>query len=151
VDAFPDERFKGEVVRVATKGKKVSNVVTFEVKIEVLDEAKDKLLPEMTADVEILVASKDNTLSIPSEAIERRGPDKVVLVPGPKGEAPTPVPVKTGVDDGTHTEILAGLQEGAAILIPQEQTDETTAREKVPGGPPGGFGGPPPGGGPPPP
>jgi len=150
VDAFPDEYFRGEVVRVATTGENVSNVVTFEVKIEILDEAKNKLLPEMTADVEILVAAKDNALSVPSEAIARRGPDKIVLAPGGPGEEPRAVKVKTGIENDSHTEILAGLQEGATILITQDLTDTTSANKNARGGRPGGFlGGPPPGGPPP--
>ncbi len=136
VDAFPEDLFKGQVVRVATKGSEVSNVVTFEVKIEILDEAKSKLLPKMTADVDILVAEKDSAPSIPVEAIKRRGPDKVVLVPG-AGREPEPVKVKTGVDDGTNVEIVSGLKAGDAILIPHEQVDESKTK--------GGFGGPPPG------
>ncbi len=146
VDAFPDEHFAGEVVRVATKGTKVSNIVTFEVKIEVLDEAKRKLLPEMTADVEILVASKERTLAVPSEAIQRRGAGKIVLIPGGTEKEAAPVAVETGIDDGAFTEIVSGLEEGSTILIPQE---DVAAKKKEEGGS-GGFPGPPPGGGPPP-
>ena len=36
VDAFANRRFTGKVVRIATKGLSTSNVVTFEVKIEIL-------------------------------------------------------------------------------------------------------------------
>lgn len=36
VDAFPNRRCTGKVVRIATKGLSTSNVVTFEVKIEIL-------------------------------------------------------------------------------------------------------------------
>ena len=125
-------------------GSEVSNVVTFEVKIEVLDEAKSRLLPKMSADVDILVGEKDNAPSVPVEAVKRRGADKVVLVPA-NGPEPEPVKVTTGVDDGTHIEILAGLKDGDAILIPHEQAEESKSTEK------GGFGGPPPGGGGPPP
>src|SRR5262249_12618539 len=53
VDAFPGRRFRGKVVRIATRGVNVSNVVTFEVKIEVLGENKTLLKPEMTANVQI--------------------------------------------------------------------------------------------------
>ncbi len=141
VDAFPDDQFKGQVVRVATKGSEVSNVVTFEVKIEILDEAKNKLLPKMTADVDILVAEKESAPSVPVEAVKRRGADKIILVPG-SGTEPEAVKVKTGVEDGTHIEIVSGLKVGDTILIPHEQVDESKKK--------GGLGGPPPGGGPPP-
>lgn len=139
VDAYPDEEFNGKVVRVATKGKKSSTIVTFEVKIEILDETKSRLLPEMTADVEILAAANDSALSVPSEAIQRQGSSKVVLVPGPDPAKPDFVEVQTGINDGTYTEIVSGLQENAGILIPQETKEEDSNNSR------GGFGGPPPG------
>ena len=51
VDAYPDEVFKGEVVLVATKGLLTSNVVTFEVKVEVTGDNRTLLKPEMTAKI----------------------------------------------------------------------------------------------------
>jgi hypothetical protein len=39
-------------------------VVTFEVKIEILGTGKELLRPEMTADVEVIVAQRENTLRI---------------------------------------------------------------------------------------
>ena len=143
VDAFPDESFDGKVVRMAPMGEKLSNIVTFEVKIEVLDEAKSKLLPEMTADVEILVASRDDVLCVPSEVVQRRGAERFVMTPGAPGAPPNTVTIQTGVDDGTKTEILAGLNEGDTVLVAEFESsdDESGGR---PGGPGGGMPGPPP-------
>lgn len=146
VDAFPDLAFRGEVVRVATTGDSLSNVVTFEVKIEVLGEEKKKLLPMMTADVEILVASNENALVVPYEAIQRRGPKEFVLVAASEGQPPTPVDVETGIDDGTYVEIISGLDDGATVLVADEDGASTSSQEESRGG----FPGPPPGGGPPP-
>ncbi len=143
VDAYPDSKFTGRVVRVAAKGEKTSTIVTFEVKIEILDEGKSRLLPEMTADVEILAAANDDTLAVPSEAIQRRGAIKVVLVAGADSANPDAIEVQTGIDDGAYTEIVSGVQEKAAILIPQDTSKEKASESK------GGFGGPPPGGPPP--
>lgn len=44
-DAFPGVKFAGAVVRIATKGVDVSNVITFEVKVEVTSENKSMLNP----------------------------------------------------------------------------------------------------------
>ena len=146
VDGFTDDVFPGEVVQVGIKGKTNSNVVTFDTKIEILGDAKSKLRPSMTTDVKILIASKDNVLAIPSETIKRHGAEKYVEIPNTQpGGDPVKVSVKTGIDDGTYTEIVSGLKEGTAVIVPKEDTKENSNES---GGP---FGGPPPGGGGPPP
>jgi HlyD family secretion protein len=68
-DAFSGKSFFGKIDRIATKGINVSNVVTFEVKIEVQGKNKLLLKPEMTANVEIIVAEKEGVLLVPYEAI----------------------------------------------------------------------------------
>src|SRR5580658_3054958 len=57
-DAFPRRTFAGTVVRIAPQGETTRNVVTFEVKIEVTDDDKELLRPEMSADVEIDEATR---------------------------------------------------------------------------------------------
>ncbi|MBN2307680.1 MAG: efflux RND transporter periplasmic adaptor subunit [Candidatus Hydrogenedentes bacterium] len=144
-DAFSDDEFHGEVKRVATKGTNVSNVVTFEVKIEVLGDGKERLRPEMTADVAILAASNDNALLVPCEAVRGNGPRKMVLTPSADGGPPAPTPVEVGMSDGTHTEILSGVDEGATVLVEESQTDSQWIGGGPMGGPPPGMAGPPPG------
>jgi len=70
-DAFPDTRFRGEVIRIAPRGVNVSNVVTFEVTIEVTSRNKGLLKPEMTANVEIIAAEREDVLQVPVEAVRR--------------------------------------------------------------------------------
>ncbi|HOZ47542.1 MAG TPA: efflux RND transporter periplasmic adaptor subunit [Candidatus Hydrogenedentes bacterium] len=118
VDAFPDLHLEGSVVRIATMGTSTSNVVTFDVKVEVLSEAKSKLHPKMTANVDILVADRPDVLLLPSEGVQRRGPQRFVLLPAPPGQEPEHRPVEVGVDDGVRVEIVSGLEEGAPVLIP---------------------------------
>jgi HlyD family secretion protein len=118
-DAFPGESFRGEVVRIATKGEVVSNVVTFEVKIEVLGPNKLKLKPEMTANVEIIAAESLNALLLPSEAVERMGPRNFAVVAAAVGEGTGERrPVRTGVDNGVQVEVVEGLSEGDKVIIP---------------------------------
>jgi HlyD family secretion protein len=74
VDAYPGVEFDGEVVRVATKGVNTSNVVTFEVKIEVTSPNKSLLRPEMTATARLIIASRPDVLSIPAGAFSRNPP-----------------------------------------------------------------------------
>src|SRR5207247_967479 len=61
-DAHRGRRFRGVVTRIATRGVNVSNVVTFEVQIEITDAKKALLKPEMTTNVEIIAAEKESAL-----------------------------------------------------------------------------------------
>jgi multidrug resistance efflux pump len=72
-DAFPgkDNVFEGRVVRVATKGVNSSNVVTFEVKIEITSENRTLLRPEMTGTANIVCAARADSLTIPAAAFSR--------------------------------------------------------------------------------
>jgi multidrug resistance efflux pump len=63
-----NEFFEGRVVRVATKGVNSSNVVTFEVKIEITSENRVKLRPEMTGTAKIICAARPDVLAIPASA-----------------------------------------------------------------------------------
>ena len=84
-DAYPDKKFEGKILRIAAKGTNTSNVVTFDVKIEVLGEGKELLKPEMSTDIEIVVADRKDVLRVPSEAVHTREKEKqkvrYVMVP----------------------------------------------------------------------
>jgi HlyD family secretion protein len=114
LDAYPGRSFKGEVVRIATKGVSVNNVVTFEVKIEVLGDNKSLLKPEMTGNVQIVAAQRDDVLTIPMAAVQRKDRQQVVTVVNADGTTQE-VPVKVGLSDGEKYEVLEGLQEGQTI------------------------------------
>jgi len=114
-DAFPGEKFQGKVVRVATKGVNVSNVVTFEVKIEVTSDNKKLLKPQMTANVEVITANRKNVLTIPTQAITRKDGKLHASVVGPGGTADKVVTV--GLTDGVNYEVTSGLNEGDAVVL----------------------------------
>ncbi len=116
VDAFAGKRFNGQVVRIATRGVNTSNVITFEVKIEVSSREKELLRPEMTANVDIIAAARDNVLSVPAEAIVRRKGKPHVTVVGADG-AQDDRPVETGISDGQKTELTSGISEGEKVVV----------------------------------
>jgi len=145
-DAFPGTNFKGKVVRIATKGVNVSNVVTFEVKIEVTSGNKTLLKPEMTANVEVTAAAKDSALLVPAESIVRKGGGKSIVTIVKDDGTKEDAPVTVGISDGTKTEIVQGLAEGQAIVDRKGASDSKWAGNQKQGGPPKGMGFP--GGGP---
>jgi HlyD family secretion protein len=115
VDAFPGKRFAGQVERIAIRGVNVSNVVTFEVKIEVTSKDKGLLRPEMTANVDIIAAARDSVLLVPSDAIVRKGGKLHVTVVKAGGEKEDR-PVETGISDGQRTEITTGAAAGETVV-----------------------------------
>jgi HlyD family secretion protein len=139
-DAFAGTRFKGKVVRIATKGVNVSNVVTFEVKVEVTSENKVKLKPEMTANVQIVSAKKDDVLVVPVNAVTRRQ-GKYYATVDVNGK-PEERPVEVGLTDGERFEVKSGLKAGDVVTYKKEeqQSKWSGGGGMRPGGMPG-FGG----------
>jgi HlyD family secretion protein len=107
-DAYKNRKFRGVVVQIAPRGANVSNVVTYPVKIEVLDEKKALLKPEMTTNVEIIIAEKDETLTVPAEAVTRKQGQRFVQVVKPDGGTEERE-VKVGISDNVNLEITSGL------------------------------------------
>jgi HlyD family secretion protein len=121
-DAYPGESFQGRVIRIAPQGVEESNVVTFEVKIEVLDQNSHLLKPAMTTNVNIVVAEKPNVLKIPAETLQagRRG-GNFVMVKTADGQLKRQ-PVIVGLNNGTDAEIQQGLALGENVVAGQGQT-----------------------------
>lgn len=132
VDSFPDEVFYGLVTQVRNEAVTTSNVVTYEVIIEINN--KDlRLKPGMTANVNIITSEKDNVLLAPNKALRfyvsdengetKRYQDKGIWVMS-KGK-PERLSIKTGVSDDDYTEISGnGLREGTEIIV----EDKTVSR-----------------------
>lgn len=68
VDAYPNRNFEGVVKQVRLNSTNTSNVVTYNVVVSV-DNSDQKLLPGMTAYVNIAVASKQQVLLVPNAAL----------------------------------------------------------------------------------
>lgn len=148
VDAFPDEVFHGTVTQVRKAPTTTQNVVTYETIISVQN-PEQKLFPGMTADVSILVSERKAVLKIPNTALRYSPPDGVVYDGAPPkkldrsqrlvystsadGAKLKPVIIKTGITDGTDTEVTEGVDAGKPVV-----TSTLAANTK------GGFGGPPP-------
>ena len=130
VDAFPTKRFKGRIERIATRGVNSSNVVTFEVKIEVLGEDKSILKPEMSANVEVTTDKRDNVLTIPSTAVLRKPEGYAVEVVKNEDETEERE-VKIGLNDGAKVEVLEGLKEGEVVRLRDGDADSRWRGQKT--------------------
>jgi len=101
----------------------VQNVISYTVVISAAN-PDQSLLPGMTANVRVVVDSRDSVLKVPNAALRfrpagdaRRGAGGRLWVPGEDGQ-PSPLDVRFGLTDGTSTELLEGpLKEGDAVVL----------------------------------
>ncbi len=130
VDAFSGREFVGEVQKIRLNATMSQNVVTYVVEIGT-DNSDGKLLPYLTANVKFIIAERDNVLYVPNAAFRvKPDPAQVPAAANPpepgagerliwvrRGSEVVPVVVKTGLNDGSSTEIVAGdLQEGDEVV-----------------------------------
>lgn len=116
LDAYPNQPFAGMVDQIAYDAKTVNNVTTYEV--DVLPEKTPSFMRSgMTANVSFVLDSRQNVLLIPSEAAKTRDGNTYVLLPPAKPNGkPQEKRIKTGMNDGRHTEVLEGMSEGEKLL-----------------------------------
>jgi macrolide-specific efflux system membrane fusion protein len=111
LDAYPDQTIDGRVFQILHEGKNVSNVITYGVKIE------PKRVPsffrsQMTANVNLIVRSKENALFLPKSAVNQGK----VMVPDEKGK-PIAKDVETGIQSGERIEIVSGLTVDEKVFV----------------------------------
>ena len=128
VDAFPNDTFNGVVTQVRQEATTTNNVVTYEVVISAPN-ADLKLKPGLTANVTVFTAEKNNVLSVPSKALrytptvetigkkykiqDCKGKNKVWTLEGNVIKAHA---VQIGISDGSRTEIISGISNGAQVI-----------------------------------
>jgi len=68
VDAFPGREFHGQVLQIRKAPRVVQNVVTYTVLVSA-DNSDMRLLPGMTANIQIIVDERQNALKVPNAAL----------------------------------------------------------------------------------
>jgi HlyD family secretion protein len=119
VETFKDKKFVGKVTQISPIGTEKDNVTTFEVKVSI-DNPGNELKANMTANAEIVLEEFPNSLIIPEAAISydaKRTPTVEVLDKSDKSGR-RKVSIKTGVGNGTKTQVLEGLKQGDKIVLP---------------------------------
>ena len=128
VDAFPDNRFEGQVTQVRQQATTSSNVVTYEVVISAPNNDL-KLKPGLTANVTIYTLEKNGVLVAPSKAL-RFTINEALIAEGQKiedcpgdhklwtleGNVFKAHAVKIGTTNGILTEIVSGINAGTEVL-----------------------------------
>lgn len=118
VESFRDKKFNGKVYQISPLGVEKENVTTFEVKVSIANPGRE-LKAQMSANAEIILEEKPNVLLVPEAAIiydkDRKATVEVPDAAAEKGRKK--VPVKLGISNGVKTELVAGLNQGAKVIL----------------------------------
>ena len=143
VDAYPDDKFQGTVTQVRQEATTTNNVVTYEVVINAPN-GDLKLKPGLTANVTIYTSEKTGVLCVPTKALrftptpetvgkewkiaDCNGKNKLWTIEGNTLKAHA---VKTGMNDGSQTELVRGITKGTTIVseIKVSSGDEEAAQQ----------------------
>jgi macrolide-specific efflux system membrane fusion protein len=137
-DSITDKTYTGVVATVDRIGTVSSNVTSYTVNIK-LDTKSQDILPNMAATADIIIATKVDTLIIPTSALTTQNGQNAAKTL--KNGAQVDVPVETGISSDTETEIVSGLNEGETVItgtVANTTSTSTTTRSVFSTG---GFGG----------
>ncbi len=118
VETFKDKTFDGKVTQISPLGVDKDNVVTFEVKVSILNPG-NLLRANMTANAEIVLEEHKDALLIPESAViydAQRNAFVEIPAPGQPGGRERK-PIKVGISNGTRTEALEGLTEKQQVIL----------------------------------
>jgi HlyD family secretion protein len=150
VDSYPDDVFKAKVRQVRQAPVEAQNVVSYLVIIDV-DNVNGKLLPGMTANVEIITDVRKNVTRVPTNAMrfrprlaDRPKPTADKSEPAKKGNPrpkvyllgddpyrPVRRDIRTGLQGEEYTEVVSGLKKGDKVLVrtkslkPKKEADDS--------------------------
>jgi HlyD family secretion protein len=114
LDAFADRSFPGHVRRVANYVldlEKQARTVDVEVEFEPESTLPD-LLAGYSADVEVILDTRDDVVRVPTEAV-LEGPRVLVYADGRLEERG----IRSGLSNWEHTEVIEGLAPGEQVVL----------------------------------
>lgn len=112
--AEPDTKYTGTITDIGMIGNYSNGMTNFDVTVT-FDDIKD-IRVGMTTEVNIIVDSRTNVVTIPLQAVTTAKGEKTVLVKGSDG-SPVSKVIKTGIADNSKVEVTEGLADGDVILI----------------------------------
>ncbi len=145
LDAYPQLVVKAKVDHIYYESKVVSNVTIYQVDI-LPEKVPEEFRSGMSANVKIIQESKDNALLVPSEVVRSKNGKSFVFLSEGRGQRQTRQEIKTGVSDGTNTEVLSGLTADDTIAeqvvkLDKSKSAKTGTNPFMPSRPGGGRGG----------
>ena len=132
VDAYPNDTFDGTVEQIRLSPTEEQNVVMYTVVIQV-DNSSRKLLPGMTASVDIKIQEALDVLTLPAMALQYKPSNAVknqmkmekipdltstqAVVYHFKDKKMEPIIIEKGLADLSSIEVKSGLKEGDSVIL----------------------------------
>jgi len=142
VDALTSISLTGEVVEISQEGNSQNGITSYPVVLEVSN--ADGVKAGMSGAVTIILASKENVLVIPAEALTTANGRNLVTVL--EAGVQKSKPVKVGINNGSQAEIIEGLSDGEQVVVASTSTAAAQTNRTQGAGGFGGMGGAPPAG-----
>jgi len=116
LDAFSGkERFTATLISIEPTATMIEAEVYYKVKAKILEDIPG-VREGMTADADIIIASRNNVVRVPLEAIEKTGDAEFVWVAVGNFKKEKRQ-IKTGLSDNGWAEIISGLSDGEKIIV----------------------------------
>jgi HlyD family secretion protein len=115
-DAYPGKTFTGRVKQIAAQATVKQNVTSFEVKVELLADARRLLRSGMNVDTTFQVGQISNAMVVPTVAVVREKGKTGVFVASGKGD-PSFALITTGANVNGKTEVKSGLKGTERVLL----------------------------------
>ena len=122
VDTFANHFFDGRVREIHPKAVIKDNVVNYEVILDIEEKKVAKLRPEMTANVVITTGTRKKVLTLPKEAIKRKGKKTFIVMKS--GDGLEDKSVELGWRDGGKIEVVSGLNDGDEVGVLDKPIDK---------------------------
>lgn len=130
VESVPGLKLKGLVDRIAPQSTLKNGIRGYPARIS-LKTLDTRVLPGMTANLTIPIASTDNALSVPLAAVFTEQGERFAFVK--KGDSFERRPLEVGVNDYDFAEVLSGAHEGDVVSL-ETPRGETLGKAAGPAG-----------------
>jgi len=117
-DAYPGIVVDGTVEAVGTMAayNRRPNYYVRSVPVRIAIQGNDpRVIPDLTANAEVVIGDQDNAILIPREAVQETNGKSIVMVK--QGDNVSPREVTLGLASNTQVAVISGLQEGDEIAI----------------------------------
>ena len=116
LDALSDEEFAGVVTTIYPVPLEIGGVIVYKVKIELNVPEDSGVRVGMSAEADVVLASRTDVLLVPDRAISEDSEGNSVVSVVIEDDELEERPVVVGISDGFDTEIISGLKVGETIL-----------------------------------